>query len=188
MGRAALPTQYYACENVIVALVLVEHQPDAVADTRAGPGDRQASDLEARVESLERHAAKLRTRAERLSEEARHLRAQARRLRGRSTSTALRLDDWVALQPGTGMSRRALPVLTPRQREIARLVTCGRTNRQIAQELVITVGTAANHVAQVLDRLGLVNRAQLAAWAVEHREVWHDRTMPNLTVGEASLD
>jgi two-component system OmpR family sensor kinase len=55
--------------------------------------------------------------------------------------------------------------LTPRQREIAALVARGYTNQQIAAEMVITPGTAANHVQQILTRLGLSSRSELAAWA-----------------------
>jgi len=59
----------------------------------------------------------------------------------------------------------AVDVLTPRQREVAHLIALGYTNIEIAQELVLETGTAANHVAQILTRLGLRNRAQVAAWA-----------------------
>jgi DNA-binding NarL/FixJ family response regulator len=162
-----------------VSLLLVEHVQEAVGDTRLEAVDRQSSGLEAQAESLEREAAELRERAERLFTKARHLRTRARQLRGGSTGNALRLDLRVGPRLITKLDRGALPLLTPRQREIVGLIASGRTNRQIAQELVITIGTAANHVAQVLDRLGLANRAQLAAWAVEHRDVWHDRTMVN---------
>ncbi len=55
--------------------------------------------------------------------------------------------------------------LTPRQRHVAALVARGLTNQQIATELVITQGTAANHVQQILSRLGLASRAELAVWA-----------------------
>jgi signal transduction histidine kinase/DNA-binding CsgD family transcriptional regulator len=55
--------------------------------------------------------------------------------------------------------------LTVRQREIAALVARGYTNQQIATEMVITPGTAANHVQQILGRVGLGSRAELAAWA-----------------------
>jgi DNA-binding NarL/FixJ family response regulator len=162
-----------------VSLVLVEQAPDVGGDTPSPAVARLLSRVEAEAEALEAQAAELRLRAQRLADKARHLRVRARQLREGSDGTALRMDDWVDLQHATRLGRRALPVLTPRQREIARLIACGRTNRQIAQELVITVGTAANHVAQVLDRLGLENRAQLAAWAVEHREVWRDAKMGN---------
>ena len=58
--------------------------------------------------------------------------------------------------------------LSPREREVAVLVAQGLTNRRIAERLVITEGTAANHVAHVLDKLGLESRAQIAAWATAH--------------------
>jgi DNA-binding CsgD family transcriptional regulator len=57
--------------------------------------------------------------------------------------------------------------LTPRQREIAGLIARGYTNAEIAQELVLVPGTVANHVDQILARLGFRNRTQVAAWAVE---------------------
>ena len=60
-----------------------------------------------------------------------------------------------------GLGREAL---TARQRQIAALVASGYTNQQIANELVITVGTAANHVQQILTRLGLSSRSELAVW------------------------
>jgi non-specific serine/threonine protein kinase len=57
--------------------------------------------------------------------------------------------------------------LTLREQEVAALVARGFTNRQIAAELIITRGTAANHVKHILARLGLGSRVQIAAWAVE---------------------
>jgi signal transduction histidine kinase len=57
----------------------------------------------------------------------------------------------------------ALDRLTPREREVADLVAHGYTNRQIAQELVLTEGTVANHVRRILGRLGLESRTQVAA-------------------------
>jgi DNA-binding NarL/FixJ family response regulator len=58
--------------------------------------------------------------------------------------------------------------LTPRQREVAALIARGYTNQQIASALVVTPGTAANHVAQIMERLGVANRALIAVWAVEN--------------------
>lgn len=57
--------------------------------------------------------------------------------------------------------------LTAREREVARLIGRGYTNRQIAAELVITEGTVANHVVNILNRLGVGSRAQVAVWASE---------------------
>jgi non-specific serine/threonine protein kinase len=58
--------------------------------------------------------------------------------------------------------------LTRREHEVAALVARGLTNRQIADELVITEGTAANHVKHILARLVLDSRVQIATWAIEH--------------------
>ena len=58
-------------------------------------------------------------------------------------------------------------VLTRREREVAALVARGLTNRQIAAELVIGERTAEMHVGNLLGKLGLTSRAQLAVWAVE---------------------
>lgn len=56
--------------------------------------------------------------------------------------------------------------LTEREQEVAALIAEGRSNREIAAALVITLGTAANHVQHILNKLGLHSRAQIAAWAV----------------------
>jgi DNA-binding CsgD family transcriptional regulator len=58
--------------------------------------------------------------------------------------------------------------LTPREREVARLITEGRTNREIAEALVISEWTVDTHVRHILTKLELRSRTQVAAWAVEH--------------------
>ena len=57
--------------------------------------------------------------------------------------------------------------LTARELEVARLVARGLSNRQVAEELVITEKTAANHLQHVLDKLDLRSRSLLAARAAE---------------------
>jgi DNA-binding CsgD family transcriptional regulator len=59
--------------------------------------------------------------------------------------------------------------LTPRERQVAALVASGRSNRAIADELVISPATAARHVANILAKLGFSSRAQIAAWATDKR-------------------
>jgi predicted ATPase/DNA-binding CsgD family transcriptional regulator len=78
------------------------------------------------------------------------------------------LGDSDAGERSDAASRSEAASLPPRERETAILLTQGFTNRQIAQALVITEGTAANYVRRVLERLGLQNRVQVAAWAIEH--------------------
>ena len=59
--------------------------------------------------------------------------------------------------------------LTAREREIARLVAVGRSNREIADALVITEGTVEVHVKHILSKLGLQSRTQVAPWLGDHR-------------------
>lgn len=55
--------------------------------------------------------------------------------------------------------------LSPREREVLELVSQGATNREIADQLFISVGTIKNHVHNILEKLHLKNRAQIAAYA-----------------------
>ena len=54
--------------------------------------------------------------------------------------------------------------LTPRELQVARLVAGGRSNKQIAAQLVISPRTAEGHVERILAKLGFTSRAQAAAW------------------------
>jgi len=54
--------------------------------------------------------------------------------------------------------------LTPRERQVARLIAGGRSNKNIAAQLVISQRTAENHVGHILAKLGFTSRAQVAAW------------------------
>jgi non-specific serine/threonine protein kinase len=47
---------------------------------------------------------------------------------------------------------------------VARLIAGGRSNKEIAAELVISHRTAENHVEHILTKLGFTSRAQVAAW------------------------
>ena len=55
--------------------------------------------------------------------------------------------------------------LSKRELEVARLVTQGLTNKEIARSLFISQRTAEGHVAQICNKLGFSTRAQIAAWA-----------------------
>ena len=61
----------------------------------------------------------------------------------------------------------AIP-LSPREREVVALVAAGKTNLEIADALVISSGTVARHVSNMLAKTGLKNRVELAAYAIEH--------------------
>lgn len=56
--------------------------------------------------------------------------------------------------------------LSRREREVAALVAEGLTNREIAQRLFISERTADGHLEHIREKLGVTNRAQVAAWFV----------------------
>jgi DNA-binding NarL/FixJ family response regulator len=62
--------------------------------------------------------------------------------------------------------QRTATALTPRERQILVLVAQGKSNRDIADALVISERTARTHVSNVLTKLGLASRTQAALWAV----------------------
>ena len=66
---------------------------------------------------------------------------------------------------GTDIPSRDL--LTPRQREVATLIACGLTNRQIAHELVLSELTVDVHVRNIMARLRVHSRTRIAIWAAE---------------------
>ncbi len=57
-------------------------------------------------------------------------------------------------------------VLTPREKEILRLLATGSSNSQIAQKLVISIYTVKNHVHNILEKLGIDNRTKLVSYAL----------------------
>jgi NarL family two-component system response regulator LiaR len=84
----------------------------------------------------------------------------AQRLRALAADTAV-IDSEV-LRRLSEPDREPLPGLTPREHEIAQLVAQGCSNREIADQLFISEGTARNILSIVLEKLQLRNRTQLA--------------------------
>jgi RNA polymerase sigma factor (sigma-70 family) len=64
-----------------------------------------------------------------------------------------------------------LDQLTPREREVLRLIARGYTYKELAQELAISTKTVETHVSAVLRKLQLSTRHQLTRWATERRLV-----------------
>jgi DNA-binding NarL/FixJ family response regulator len=60
--------------------------------------------------------------------------------------------------PGAELSERELSVVG--------LIAEGKTNKEIAEALIIAEKTARNHVSRILTKLGLTRRSQAAAWAI----------------------
>ena len=66
---------------------------------------------------------------------------------------------------GMTMRRRVSPTtegLTPQERNVARLVATGLTNREIAGRLFVTTNTVETHLRHIFQKLGVTSRTQLA--------------------------
>jgi two-component system response regulator NreC len=59
--------------------------------------------------------------------------------------------------------------LTMREIDVVKLLTSGLTNRQIADQLFLSVRTVESHRAHIFAKLGLTSRAELVRWAVEKK-------------------
>lgn len=67
---------------------------------------------------------------------------------------------------GQDMGRMRRP-LTPRECEVLRLLVQGQTNRVIAENLDMKVGTAKTHIEHIIAKLGAADRTQAAVRAIE---------------------
>jgi DNA-binding NarL/FixJ family response regulator len=76
--------------------------------------------------------------------------------------------------PEDTLKMRLLPARSPgamlsrREQEVANRIARGLSNRQIAADLVIAISTTERHVANILNKLGMRSRSQVAAWAAQH--------------------
>ena len=68
-----------------------------------------------------------------------------------------------------GKRRRDWPAgLTSREIEVLRLLVRGLSNKEIAEQLVISRKTAGSHVEHIYSKAGVSNRAQASLFAVKH--------------------
>ncbi|MDF1509031.1 response regulator transcription factor [Robertmurraya sp. DFI.2.37] len=67
--------------------------------------------------------------------------------------------------------KEADPSLTPRERDILTCIGEGLSNGEIAERLAISVGTVKNNTSQILNKLELRDRTQLAIYAIRHNLV-----------------
>ncbi len=81
---------------------------------------------------------------------------------------ARKLMQQVAQQANPIREAAAADDLTEREREVVRLVARGRSNSEIAHALVISDKTVKTHVSNILGKLHLEDRTQLAIYAIKH--------------------
>nr|MDQ3396293.1 LuxR C-terminal-related transcriptional regulator [Deinococcota bacterium] len=67
----------------------------------------------------------------------------------------------------TPTSRETPGGLTEREREVAALIAQGKSNGEIASELILSKRTVEKHNANILSKLGFTSRAQIVRWALE---------------------
>jgi DNA-binding NarL/FixJ family response regulator len=79
-----------------------------------------------------------------------------------------RVDELHAVQRrlGVGPGVEGPDALTPREREVVELLAEGLTNAEVAARLYISPKTAAVHVSNILAKLGMASRSEVAAFAV----------------------
>jgi DNA-binding NarL/FixJ family response regulator len=58
--------------------------------------------------------------------------------------------------------------LSAREVEVLRLIAAGKSNPQIADELVLSINTVQRHVSNILAKTGLSNRTEAASYATRH--------------------
>jgi RNA polymerase sigma factor (sigma-70 family) len=84
-----------------------------------------------------------------------------------SPSISDRVVDAYLNSPKTGKTSSVLNNLTPREREILKLIAEGYTNKQIADHLCISLKTVEKHRANLMHKLDLRNTAALTAFAIK---------------------
>jgi DNA-binding NarL/FixJ family response regulator len=108
----------------------------------------------------------LRTRAAQLADEVRQFSASAQALARevREAPTALPSDHGLGASfPAAGRAATTVTeMFSLRERSIAALVAEGRTNREIAEALVLSPETVKSHVSRILRKLGAANRVEAA--------------------------
>jgi DNA-binding NarL/FixJ family response regulator len=82
--------------------------------------------------------------------------------------TSRLLREFTARPPAAAREPAELARLTPREREVLDLVVQGRSNAEIARELVIAQTTVKTHLGHVLDKLGLRDRVHAVVYGYEY--------------------
>ena len=80
----------------------------------------------------------------------------------------MRFDEAVAYVLAEDSASRAPGVLSKRQNEVLQLIAAGKTNREIADALVLSERTVQRHIADIYLKIDVRNRAEATAYALSH--------------------
>jgi DNA-binding NarL/FixJ family response regulator len=94
------------------------------------------------------------------------VRAVRATMRGESFLYASAMNTLVRDYVERGSSAEGFDVLTPRELEVLKLIAEAQTNKEIAQQLVISVKTVERHRANILEKLGMRDRVELTRYAI----------------------
>jgi len=83
-----------------------------------------------------------------------------------STATRLAQQYLLTLRPNRRAATEAGTALTVRERQVVSLISHGRSNKEIARELQLGYSTVKNYVSNILEKLGLNDRTQIALYAI----------------------
>jgi DNA-binding NarL/FixJ family response regulator len=105
-----------------------------------------------------------------LEENQRHDRTAAHRSGADAVLTKpVELDEVLTLVARMDNRRGDSMTLTPAERRVAIAVARGLTNKQIAEELDVSVRTVENHVSNILSKMGFSNRVELTRYVLRTR-------------------
>ena len=92
-----------------------------------------------------------------------------------STRVAASLLRWISTTSRNGMQPRGrVPTLTAREEQVVRLICTGLSNKEISRRLNIGLATTKSHVHNLLAKLELERRAQVARWSRDNGVAFRD--------------
>jgi|CXWL01.1.fsa_nt_gi DNA-binding NarL/FixJ family response regulator len=83
------------------------------------------------------------------------------------------------LTAGPGAEVDDYEALTPRERQVVKLLAEGRTSREIAADLGVSLKTAMTHRAHVMEKLGVHSRAEVIHWAIRKGVIQAEAESPD---------
>ena len=157
------PNRYGFAARALIASALAEH---AEVIALLDDAERATKWLEAPQRATVYLALARAFAAHGRTDEARHHATAARSLLGRWPGW--RRDEVDAMLARLDTAAAADGELTRREREVAALLAEGLSNSELARRLYISPRTAAVHVSNILTKLGMASRTEVAAWAVRN--------------------